>query len=128
MFFKPNIKKLQSKYDIKGIGKLLRDKNSSVRQESAQALLDLLVSDKFRSNHDMHELIAFQFKGIDDKDIVSIFVQKVPRLLIVDSVRQPYTEYICLIICLAGGFDELIELHQRNADSGLSYIKSWHSL
>lgn len=51
MFFKPNVKKLKEKGDVKGLIKALRHKDPSIRKDAAKALGDL------KANEAVEELI-----------------------------------------------------------------------
>jgi len=118
IFGKPNIEKLKTDRDIENLGKLLRHKNSDFRRESAQALLDLILDKK--TSEDERTSITRLFNGINDKAIVSVFMQNLEEECSKSDFPgegYPINTARFWAVLLAGGINELIEFHKKIARS-----------
>jgi hypothetical protein len=118
----PNIGELKLKRDFAGLGNYLRHNDVGIRKESTQALLDLLKN----TDRSTRSEITNQFSGINDKDILSVCIQRMTQIMKDSLYRESSAVLttICQIICnIEDGFDELIEFNKNNSTN--SYY--WNS-
>jgi hypothetical protein len=141
LFGKPDAKRLEQKEDIKGLGKLLSNKEPRLRGESVNALLNLL--DKYA--HDDRKvaevkLIFQELNRMDSNEVLSILMEYLEKRFDItakghwqgNSFGRGY-EMIIYAVLNKSGQKQLIELQKKvasfmNTNLGSNYVpcESFH--
>lgn len=108
--FRPKVQSLAAKQDCEALGKLLSHKDRTIRQASAQALVELLRS----PGRNKQQVVARQFsRGLNDRDVVDVLMAAIEGLD--QYTGSAFVDSLVSAALHAGAVDPLVAFNKRIA-------------